>query len=137
MQHVHFLCHVRTFGHRVRLWVTFNEPALARFAGFIAGIFPPGKIFSFQSAATNLAHMLQAHAQTYDALKALSGEDAPEIGIVHNFFWFEERKGGWFRPWYTKKLCNYLNDLWGNDLVLEFLKTGKFCSKPFWYAAFQ
>lgn len=111
--------------------MTFNEPALASFAGKVAGIFPPGHVLRFRSAARHLANMLEAHARAYSAIRELPGSKAAQIGIVHNFFWFEPRRGDWLRPWYVQSLCSVLNDLWANRLVLDFLSSGSFSSKPF------
>lgn len=126
-----YTLHCRTFGDKVKHWVTFNEPALASFAGKVAGIFPPGHVLRFRSAARHLANMLEAHAKAYSAIRELPGSKTAQIGIVHNFFWFEPRRGDWLRPWYVQSLCSVLNDLWANRLVLDFLLSGSFSSKPF------
>ena len=124
------------FGNRTRFWATFNEPGVASFAGFIHGSFPPGKFFRIKEYGKHLLNMLIAHTETYTALKALPGGQDASIGIVHNWFWFEPAKSCCVPP-YVTFLVNFLNKMWGNELLMKYLSTGEFDFNPLWYVRMQ
>lgn len=119
------------FGTKVTFWCTFNEPGVASFAGFIHGSFPPGKMMRFKEYGLHLRNMLIAHTEAYDAIKALPGGSQSSIGIVHNWFWFEPAKSCCTPP-YVHFMANLLNRMWGNDIIIRYLKTGEFVYDPFW-----
>lgn len=120
-----------TFGDKVTFWCTFNEPGVASFAGFIHGSFPPGLMMRFKEYGIHLRNMLIAHTEAYDAIKALPGGSESSIGIVHNWFWFEPAASCCTLPHVTF-LANLLNRMWGNDIIIRYLKTGEFRYDPFW-----
>ncbi len=119
------------FGSKVTFWSTFNEPGVASFAGFIHGSFPPGKMMRFKEYGVHLRNMLIAHTEAYDAIKALPGGSQSSIGIVHNWFWFEPAKSCCTPP-YVTFMANLLNRMWGNDIIIRYLKTGEYVYDPFW-----
>lgn len=121
----------KEFGQRVKFWATFNEPGVTSFAGFIYGSFPPGHIGRIKGHGRHLLHMLRAHTDAYAALKAMPGGTAASIGLVHNWFWFEPQKSC-CTPAYVPFIAGILNRMWGNDVVLNYLKTGIFDYNPFW-----
>ena len=43
------------------------------FCGYVYGSFPPGRVARFTEDGQYLMHIFQAHAATYDALKAMPG----------------------------------------------------------------
>lgn len=63
----------RRFGHRIRMWATFNEPTVSTFCGYIGAIHPPGSFMRTGEAGRYLCNVLRAHTQVYNALKALPG----------------------------------------------------------------
>ncbi|KAK9867235.1 hypothetical protein WJX84_008526 [Apatococcus fuscideae] len=75
----------REFGSKVRMWITFNEPGVQSFCGFIYGSFPPAHTMRPQLAGTHFCRMLQAHTAAYAAIKACTGGQAARVGIVHNY----------------------------------------------------
>ncbi len=69
----------RLFGSKVRFWTTFNEANVTSFAGHLYGSFPPGKVAQITGCGRHLLHMLRAHTQAYQAIKALPGGDMNEV----------------------------------------------------------
>ena len=112
---------------KVNLWVTFNEPNIYMFQGYLRGVFPPGKMNPFEAIKV-MANLLKAHEQTYYVLKHMQNGAESQIGIVHQYLKFYpytrfnlfERMPG--------LVYNYLL----NDVVLNFLTVGRFNVKiPF------
>ena len=64
----------REYNSKVRLWVTFNEPNVMAFCGWVWGTFPPARRFDHPGAGRHLGNQLKAHAAAYDAIKALPGQ---------------------------------------------------------------
>lgn len=77
---------VDTFGHRVFLWNTFNEPNLYTSMGWVASEFPPYKrnILTAYKVINNIA---KAHDLMYDYIKSRFPET--KVGISHNCTLFE------------------------------------------------
>ena len=117
------------FGGKVRFWCTFNEPGVASFAGFVHGSFPPGKMARIKGYGEHLRNMLIAHAEAYSALKGIN--PSASVGIVHNWFTFVPAKSCYVPP-YVTFVANLLNRMWGNDILIRFLKTGEFDYNPLW-----
>ncbi|CAL8471442.1 g10984 [Coccomyxa elongata] len=113
----------KLFGKRSKLWTTFNEPGVAAMCGYIVGNHPPGKLLHFREAGIYLRNELRAHAAVYKAIKALPGGKEVAVGICHNVFWTEPKRGG---PLYAhvRAAVGIGNRIWGNETVMTFLKTG-------------
>lgn len=63
-----FVCRVAdAYHHRVRWWITINEPVVQVFKGYILGQWPPGKQ-DFRTAFRVIRHMLRAHVRAYHAI---------------------------------------------------------------------
>lgn len=106
----------------VKIWCTFNEPAVYAFMGYVIGDFPPFQKINLFKSMEVLKNLLIAHTQAYKELKLINNDINIEIGIVHNVLIF-------------KKLYDY--DILGllisrtfneitNDALLIFFKTGIF-----------
>lgn len=106
---------------RITLWITFNEPTIYMFQGYIHGAFPPAKK-SLLTAIGVMRNLLKAHTLAYKALKEAPGGDAVQIGIVHQYLKFY--------PYHSWNLLERIPGLLFNDLlntcVLHFFKTGSF-----------
>lgn len=76
-RHVDFVA--ETFGDLVFGWKPMNEPIAYALAGFLTGVFPPGRrdVDDFRRVVRNL-HRANAHAATL-----LRGTDAP-VATIHN-----------------------------------------------------
>lgn len=111
----------------VKLWCTFNEPAVCAFMGYVIGDFPPFNRINFYKSMLVLKNLLVAHVEVYKELKKINNSSDVEIGIVHNVLLF-------------KKLYDYdilgsvvvstLNEI-TNDSLIRFFKTGKFTYSGF------
>lgn len=118
-------------GSKVRFWCTINEPTVIAAAGYILGIHAPGKVGDFHTSAHVLLNLLNAHVETYYALKAmLHGIDA-QIGIVHQCLTAEAytQHNSWFdaaRYYLGLPLAKFLTKIFAHAIVKEFLKTGTF-----------
>ncbi|KAA6427060.1 MAG: beta-glucosidase [Trebouxia sp. A1-2] len=111
----------KLFGKRAQLWATFNEPEVASLCGHITGSHPPGKVMQFKEGGMKLCTMLRAHTAAYKAIKNLPGE------------WERccSRTGAQCVVDGTKKtmLTSTANQLWGNEALMKYLKTGVFTYK--------
>lgn len=112
-------------GSKVQFWCTINEPSIVVLQGYLRGVFPPGKgnIVTGQPLATKvLRNLMQAHAETYKALKAMPGGPDAQIGLVHQYLKFES-----YTCWNPLEFMGpLLTNTLLNDTILEFLKTGTF-----------
>uniref|UniRef100_A0A8C5TJ02 Lactase n=1 Tax=Malurus cyaneus samueli TaxID=2593467 RepID=A0A8C5TJ02_9PASS len=82
----------RTFGDRVKFWITFNEPQIIAWLGYGPGTFPPN-VKDPGSAPYRVAHiLLKAHARVYhtydDKYRASQGG---VIALCPNIDWAEPR----------------------------------------------
>ncbi|KAL4538341.1 hypothetical protein Ndes2437B_g01352 [Nannochloris sp. 'desiccata'] len=119
------------FGSRARFWTTFNEPGVTSFAGFVYGSFPPGKMARISGCGRHILHLLRAHTDVYAAIKVMPGGDQTSIGLVHNWFWFEPKQACCTPP-YVRWVASILNKMWGNEVVMKYLKTGVYDYNPLW-----
>ncbi|HRN78199.1 MAG TPA: family 1 glycosylhydrolase [Candidatus Dependentiae bacterium] len=113
----------RIFMHlqdQVKLWCTINEIGPYAFQGYIHGAFPPGK-HNIYTAATVMKHMLIAHVDVYNTLKALPGGKDTQIGIVHQYLSFESHSYISVLEHIPSLFMNYVF----NDAIVHFLKTGE------------
>ena len=77
---------VRELGDRVRMWATFNEPAVIIRNGYRIGDHPPG--IQNPRQALQVQHLLAvAHGQAVQAMRAESSEI--DVGIVLNLAWVD------------------------------------------------
>lgn len=56
--------------------------------GYIAGNFPPGKMFHFSLAGQVLMNLLKAHCRAYTAVKALPNSSGTQFGLTHAMWKF-------------------------------------------------
>ncbi|NXA13550.1 LPH hydrolase, partial [Sapayoa aenigma] len=82
----------RTFGDRVKFWITFNEPQVIAWVGYGLGTFPPN-VKDPGSAPYRVAHiLLKAHARVYhtydDKYRARQGG---VIALCPNVEWAEPK----------------------------------------------
>ena len=119
-----------TWGRRVKMWCTFNEPTCALVCGWLIGAHPPGKLMQFGLMGRVLCNILKAHAAAYTLMKAQPGCEDLQIGLVHHHVEFMPSSPwwAWLRP-----LCWWGTFWWGRDTVLHFLQTGEFTwHVPLW-----
>lgn len=107
------------FSSKVSLWCTINEPAVQAFSGYLLGQFPPHK-HDLKLTIIVLKHLMKAHVDVYQELKALPHGDACMIGIVHNVLRFKSRHGDRLTSSFTDELTTITD-----DLVIDFFKTGR------------
>ncbi|CAN0057143.1 unnamed protein product, partial [Ectocarpus sp. 13 AM-2016] len=112
----------REYGGKVSLWCTINEPEVCTANGYAIGMFPPGKLAALQKSGIVLGNLLKAHA--YSALHeeaAAAGREV-EVGIVKDLFQFHPYR------WYNvlDHLLAWLCDKLFNQVIIEFLKTGRY-----------
>ena len=75
-----------TFGDRVRLWTTHNEPWVISFNGYAKGVHAPG-ICDYSRAYQAAHHLLLSHGKAVQLFR--QGGYQGEIGIVLNLSHFE------------------------------------------------
>jgi beta-glucosidase/6-phospho-beta-glucosidase/beta-galactosidase len=124
------------FGRRTQLWATFNEVNVQVFCGYVYGSFPPGRRFGFGTAGKSYLHMYQAHIAAYDAIKASDGGDQVQVGIVHNHMEYEPKHPLAFSAAWVTPIVRVINQAWGNDMTVEFFKTGLFAWPKFFTEGF-
>jgi beta-glucosidase len=59
---------VAEYGDLVRWWITFNEPVVQVFKGWILGQWPPGRSQDFPAAIRVMRTMLRSHVKAYHAI---------------------------------------------------------------------
>src|SRR5215470_4361984 len=73
----------REFGAQVDWWATVNEPLGLIAGGWLAGVFPPGRITDRDGSLAVLHRVARGHALAYDAIHAVQG--GAKVGLVtHN-----------------------------------------------------
>lgn len=110
------------YKNKAKYWVTFNEPGVYVFQGYVRGVYPPGKT-NTHLAGKVTRNILRAHANVYNVLRAIEpNKQKAQIGIVHNITQFEP-----FNPKnkIEKTVTYYLNHTF-YDAVLDFFKTDKY-----------
>lgn len=103
----------------VKEWITFNEPTIYAFQGYVRADYPPG-VKDPNRAAHVLKNMLAAHCNVYDELKKIDSNT--KIGIAHQALRF--------RPYYAYEpiestVCQQLTNM-THQFVMDFFKTGEF-----------
>lgn len=118
----------------VPFWCTINEPTVVAACGYVLGIHPPGKCLDFKTSGTVLYNLLNAHVQTYHALKARKNGANVQIGIVHQMLQAEPFDPNYSSLYFVGKmrelmgmpLANFLNSSFAHDVTKEFLRSGSF-----------
>lgn len=77
----------RELGERVRLWWTINEPTIAPLLGYLFGVHPPC-VRDLARALRVARHVLLAHGETYQAVRAAAPPEVP-VGPVLQMPYFE------------------------------------------------
>ncbi|KAL3135662.1 hypothetical protein ABBQ38_006139 [Trebouxia sp. C0009 RCD-2024] len=115
----------KRFGQHARLWSSFNEPTALAVGGYIAGNFPPGKMFHFSMAGQVLLNLLKAHCQAYNAIKALPNSSGTKFGLTHAMWQFRTAgEGLLYLP--AKWACGWATYCMGWDVVHDWMLTGRF-----------
>ena len=109
----------REYGDKVSLWCTHNELCVVAIMGHLAGIFPPGQR-SFDAMGRVMRNLLLSHVRTYEALKALPGGDAAQLGIVKSLFQFDPYHRWNPVDWVGARFC----ERGWNTRILDFLEHG-------------
>lgn len=116
----------KEFGADVDWWLTLNEPVGFVVAGYIAGLFPPGRLLDVAAAKEAVANQIRAHAAAYDAIKANDSIDADGDGkaalvsFAHATIWFEPNDPASQDDLTAVDDLDYLN----NHMILVALTTG-------------
>eukprot|EP00892_Ulva_mutabilis_P001999 jgi/Ulvmu1/117/UM001_0121.1 len=119
-----------TWGPRVKMWSTFNEPTCALVCGWLIGAHPPGKILQIGLMGHVLCNMMKAHAAAYTQMKEQPDCSDLQIGLVHHHVEFMPSSPWWV---WLRPLCWWGTFWWGRDTVLHFLQTGEFTwHVPLW-----
>lgn len=73
---------VRRLGDRVHHWITFNEPWVFAFMGYLTGEHAPG-LTDLPAALRAAHHALLAHVRAAGAIRALAASE-PQVGLALN-----------------------------------------------------
>ncbi|DBB17846.1 TPA: hypothetical protein ACH3X3_002865 [Trebouxia sp. C0006] len=115
----------KRFGKHAKLWSSFNEPTALATGGYVAGNFPPGKMFNFSLAGQVLMNLLKAHCKAYTAIKALPNASGTKFGLTHAMWKFRPAgKGLLYLP--AKWACGWGTYCMGWDVVQNWMLTGHF-----------
>lgn len=104
---------VEELGDYIDLYVTFNEPMVPLGQGYLARVFPPGKMnpFRFYNALENLA---AAHCKVY--IKIHSARPLAQVGITYLYNWYEAEGLGFVFKILNRIASWYRIDLLGKKL---------------------
>lgn len=103
----------------VHLWFTFNSPSGYATKGYLKGTVPPAKQ-DMQLMGEVLKNLLDAHVQTYWALKAINWSS--QIGILKNIYQLEP--WGYYNP--LDRLAASMGNYITNTCIYNFFTTGVF-----------
>ncbi len=106
---------IKEFAHKIKYWITFNEPLVWALAAYGDAKFPPGQKDLYK-VMNVINHILYAHIRIYDMLKEANPNTS--IGIAKHFIIFKEARNLFF----DKKLVNKLHSFF-NIMMLEAFKT--------------
>ena len=122
------------FHDKVSYWCTINEPGVYAAQTYFTHDFPRPEIKNnfgfpcnlglgvcFYGAALVTKHLMMTHIKTYKALKAMSGGDASQIGLVHQIIHFEPYHPG---NWIETKMSDMLRHVY-HSAITQFLITGE------------
>lgn len=110
----------------VHLWLTFNSPTSYVARCYYKQMAYPGGKPSMQRAQEVLKNVLEAHVQTYHALKTLEGGTSSHIGILHNIYQVEPGSG-----WFDGMGCKAARSLFDENVYNFFTKGEVKISVPF------
>ena len=98
----------RRFGPDVDLWITFNEPNVQLYLGYVAGHWPP-LLKSAPEAIKAYRGLLRAHAAAATALRA--ADPGCRIGLANNLMLLEPRSrlmlGDWVAAFFVDRFWNW------------------------------
>ena len=105
-------------GDQVQLWCTVNEPVVYLAAGYLAGVFPPGKQDP-DAAARTMANLVRAHGRAYRALHEVDPD--ARVGVAKHLRVFTPARGldprDQIATWKVRRLFN--------QTFLDALATGR------------
>ena len=101
----------RRYGHRVRFWITLNEPLIYVYKGFIEGQWPPGEK-SIEKAFRVVRAFIRAHISAYQILHDACKNSECWVSIAHHMTAFTpcrpysmlDRLSIFFRDWFVNRL---------------------------------
>lgn len=112
---------VEVYGDLVRYWVTINEPVIYTTMGYLAGLWPPGKV-SFRLAFVVLHNLILAHARAARILHERSPRGDVQVGVAHHVRVFDP-----YRPFLpADHLVARLGEACFNRSVLQAMFDGHF-----------
>lgn len=109
------------FGGKVSRWCTINESGPYAVMGYGLGVFPPG-VKSYRRMAHVLHHMMIAHIEVYDRLKAMPGGQQAQIGLVKSVFQFDPYHRWNLAHWAAARVM----DATFNESILGLFRHGTF-----------
>eukprot|EP00951_Prasinocladus_malaysianus_P028433 scaffold259022_cov34-Prasinocladus_malaysianus.AAC.2 len=111
-----------TYKQKAKLWATINEPNVRHL--IICKHMSLSSFIKGRLAKSPAGVMVDTNRSRVGLLDLLGGLDA-QIGIVHNYMWFESA-GKSPLYWFTRYLATRVNHWYGNDLFMEFFTTGRY-----------
>lgn len=106
---------IEEFAHKIKYWITFNEPQVWALAAYGDAKFPPGQKDLYKVMDV-INHILYAHIRIYDMLKEVDTDIM--VGIAKHFIVFKEARN-WF---FDRTLAQRLNHFF-NTLIIEAFKS--------------
>ena len=106
--------------HKIRYWLTFNEPLGEALAAYVYPLYPPGKRYRIRQCGIVAKNMLDAHIAIYDACKKINPN--AQIGFAHLMHPLHPYHPWNPLDWIPAKIFNYLMNL----AAIRYFKTGYF-----------
>jgi beta-glucosidase len=78
---------IEKFGHRIKFWVTHNEPNIFLGFGYESGIWPPGKENDWTAYFKAYQGLLLGHQLAYNAIK--SSNPKAQVGFAQNLYYYQ------------------------------------------------
>lgn len=118
----------------VKYWITFNEPLVYLYNGFIEGIWPPGEK-SLNSSFKALRHITRAHILAYKEIKRIYGNQEVKVSIAKHMRYFQPCKNfdlgqNSFVTSIRNQLFNYsILDRLNRAKTLDFIGVNYYCTE--------
>jgi len=104
---------IKNLDHKVKYWITINEPMIFSFDSYHRGKWPPQKR-NFFTAIKVVKQLIRAHILAFQTIKKYRPD--AQVGIACDNQYFEPYKS------FFDKYVTYLTDLYWNDWVLDRIK---------------
>ncbi len=108
---------LKNIGRKVKFWITFNEPLVYLYNGFLTGRWPPG-LKSYSGIKKALKNIIKAHSICYHLIKKFYDDEEVKVSITKHLRFFSPCP---FRNWGQNSFYSFVRDGVFNWAVINYL----------------